>query len=111
VITLVEKYRCETKDELHARERYYIENNKCVNKVIPTRTTKEYNDSENGKEAKKRYRQSEHGKAKEKAYQMDYQQKLYFCDVCNSECLLQGKSRHFKSINHLKNVEKVKVNF
>ena len=41
-IVLVEKYPCSSKEELHARERYYIENNDCVNKVIPTRTPKEY---------------------------------------------------------------------
>lgn len=41
-ITLVEKYPCDTKEELHARERWYIENNNCVNKVVPKRTKKEY---------------------------------------------------------------------
>jgi hypothetical protein len=28
--------------ELNARERWWIENNECVNKYIPTRTDKEY---------------------------------------------------------------------
>jgi hypothetical protein len=28
--------------ELHQRERYFIENNECVNKVIPTRTDWEW---------------------------------------------------------------------
>ena len=38
-IVLLELYPCNTKDELHARERFHIENiNDCVNKVIPTRT-------------------------------------------------------------------------
>jgi hypothetical protein len=32
-IYLVEKYPCDTKDELHAREGYYIQNNECVNKI------------------------------------------------------------------------------
>jgi hypothetical protein len=41
-IVLVEKYPCTSKDELHARERYYIENNECVNKNIPNRTDAEY---------------------------------------------------------------------
>ena len=42
-IILLEK--CEnikSKDELHARERYFIENNVCVNKNKPHRTNKEY---------------------------------------------------------------------
>ena len=41
-IILVEFFPCNSKDELHQRERFYIENNDCVNKVIPTRTHKEY---------------------------------------------------------------------
>jgi hypothetical protein len=41
-IILVEKYPCNDKIELHKRERYYIENNECINKYIPSRTIKEY---------------------------------------------------------------------
>ena len=33
-IVLVEDYPCKRKEQLHARERWYIENNECVNKVI-----------------------------------------------------------------------------
>ena len=41
-IVLVEEYPCENKEQLNKRERYYIENNECVNKYIPTRTKSEY---------------------------------------------------------------------
>lgn len=42
-IVLLEKYPCKSKDELEARERYWIENTENVaNKNIPTRTLKEY---------------------------------------------------------------------
>jgi len=41
-IVLIEKYPSNNKEELHRRERHYIETLKCVNKVIPTRTRKEY---------------------------------------------------------------------
>ncbi len=41
-IILVEEYSCENRKQLEMRERFYIENNMCVNKVIPTRTTKEW---------------------------------------------------------------------
>ena len=41
-IELVENYSCQTKQELHKRERFYIDNNECINHVIPTRTPKEY---------------------------------------------------------------------
>jgi hypothetical protein len=41
-IELVELYPCNSKKELDERERFYILNNKCVNKQIPLRTRKEY---------------------------------------------------------------------
>lgn len=40
-IILLENYPCNNKQELHARERHYIELLDCVNKCIPTRTPKE----------------------------------------------------------------------
>ena len=42
VIVLVENFPCNSKEELHKRERFYIENNSCVNKQIPGRTIKEW---------------------------------------------------------------------
>ena len=36
-IFLAENYPCNNKDELRMRERFYIENNECVNKCIPIR--------------------------------------------------------------------------
>ena len=41
-IILLEKVPCDSKDELHARERYHIEKNECVNKLIPQRSDHEY---------------------------------------------------------------------
>lgn len=41
-IVLLEEFPCETKEQLHARERYFIDCNDCVNKVKPGRTTKEW---------------------------------------------------------------------
>jgi hypothetical protein len=41
-IILVEAYPCNNIHELKSRERWWIENNNCVNKQIPTRTTKEW---------------------------------------------------------------------
>ena len=40
--SLVENYKCNNKQELHARERYWIENNECVNRKVPGRTPKEW---------------------------------------------------------------------
>jgi hypothetical protein len=69
---------------LHQRERWYIENNECVNKYIPCRTVKEYyvdnkehilnhqKDYDNAnKEQKKIYQLKNADKIKE-------QQKLYY---------------------------------
>ena len=41
-IVLIEENNCENKEQLHRAERIHIENNICVNKVIPTRSDKEY---------------------------------------------------------------------
>jgi len=55
-IILVENYPCESKQELHARERHWIENTpNCCNKNIPTRTTNEYNNTPFAKQLRKEY--------------------------------------------------------
>lgn len=41
-IVLVENVKCDTKEELYRRERYYIENYPCVNKRVPLRTRTEF---------------------------------------------------------------------
>ena len=45
-IILIENYPCNSKKELETRERYFIENNICINKLIPRRTKKEYEQTE-----------------------------------------------------------------
>jgi hypothetical protein len=60
-IILVEEYPSDNKAQLEQRERFYIENNECVNKMIPTRTDKEYysKNAEKIKEySRKRYREN-----------------------------------------------------
>jgi len=41
-ICLVETVVCKSKEQLHQRERFWIEGNDCVNKFIPGRSGKEY---------------------------------------------------------------------
>lgn len=41
-IYLIEDFPCERKEQLLARERYFIESNACVNKKIPLRTKHEW---------------------------------------------------------------------
>jgi hypothetical protein len=48
-IVLIESFSCETKEELHKKERHYIESLECVNKNIPTRTDLEYRDANKDK--------------------------------------------------------------
>jgi hypothetical protein len=49
---LVENYPCNNKEELLMRERHYIENNKCINKVRPIISVAEH------KEKKKAYKEA-----------------------------------------------------
>lgn len=67
-IVLVEEFPCENKEQLGARERYWIENNECVNMIVPTRTRKEH--YEDTKDTIKKYYQSNKAKKQEqyKAY-------------------------------------------
>jgi len=67
-IILLENFPCESKDELHARERYYIESIECVNKCIPTRKIKEYNEKNKDKikEKMKEYRDNNKDKISDK---------------------------------------------
>jgi len=41
-IYLVQEYPCNSKEELQAKEGEYIKANKCVNKIVPGRTKKQY---------------------------------------------------------------------
>jgi hypothetical protein len=43
IIVLIENFSCNSKDELYSREAFYIKSIKCINKNIPLRTNKEYN--------------------------------------------------------------------
>lgn len=58
-IELIENYPCNNRDELNAREGYYIRTTDCVNKRIECRTKKEWRDEnkEYCKEHNKQYQQ------------------------------------------------------
>jgi len=80
-IVLLEACPCNSKDEQNAKESHYIRTMECVNKVIPDRSQKEYEDSEEGKAKRKAYRESIECKAKSKAlYQKNKEaiRKAYF---------------------------------
>ena len=73
-IILIEDYPCERKEQLHSRERYWIENIECVNKVLPTRTDKEYNEA--NKEKQDEYQQKYRLENKERLTEYHKQYRL-----------------------------------
>ena len=70
-ITLVEDYPCGRKEQLNMRERYFIENTNCVNKVIPMRTRQEYLEANKDKISLIRQEYNENNKDKIKQYYAD----------------------------------------
>lgn len=59
-IILIEKYECKCKDELHARERHWIDELKPeLNKVLPKQTQKEWRETPERKAYRKQYLQRE----------------------------------------------------
>ena len=89
-IILVEKYPCNSKEELLKRERYYIDNNLCCNKYIPTRTNQEYKKDKNSNQ---RYYVANKDKIA--------QHRNIKCEcACGGKFTIASKSRHNKSPKH-----------
>jgi len=102
-IILVEDYPCSTKEELLLRERYYIENNACINIQIPIR--------EEG-EAIKVYRENNREKLRIKnnicyAKNKDKYNEKFDCE-CGGKYAYQHKKRHSNSKKHLSFVKNLK---
>lgn len=92
-ICLIEKYPCRSKKELHMRERYWIEQIKCVNKSIPGRTKKEYD---------KCYRTKYGDKLREHDRKRD---KIKTTCICGLKLRKRGLKKHMKSSTHKKRME------
>jgi hypothetical protein len=131
-IFLVELYPCNLKIELGQRERYFIENNQCVNKCIPTQTIQEYRlknkekineqekkyyelNKEKINEQEKKYRQVNKEKISEKKkeyYQLNkekYKEKIkekHDCE-CGVKYTIGHKSRHLKTKKHLNYINQI----
>jgi hypothetical protein len=116
-IVLIENYPCENKDELHKRERHYIEKLECVNKFIPGRTNNEYYEA--NKEEKKIYQEA--NKDKIKLYHENYYEtnkeklkinydnyyeknkeklKLKCKCICGEFYTFTNKTQHIRSLKH-----------
>ena len=135
-IILLEKYPCESKEELLARERYWIEKKKkiCVNKRIPTRTMKEYyeENKQQIKEQMKEYYEANKEKlqGKNREYRLNNEQTIkkqrakyyeenkdsinetkkekYNCE-CGSCLRIADKLRHEKTAKHQKYLSEHKI--
>ena len=105
-IILIENYPCNDKYELEARERYHIENNVCVNKQFPGRTSREYYEA-NQEYIKSRVREYTHNHKEEiSVKQKEYREK-------NREERLMKKKECYqknKEIINQKNKEKYETN-
>ena len=122
IIVLVEDCPCERKEQLTARERFWIENNPCVNKVIPGRTKKQYNEDnrelqkkkckqyhkdniEAHKDRCKQYYEENKNKIKEnliKKYEKTREKQLekITCE-CGCQICRHSLTRHKKSQKHI----------
>jgi hypothetical protein len=89
-IVLIESYPCNSKDELHARERYHTNNIDCVNKI---KTQGMYNEL-GKKEYKKQYRETN----KEA---INTKKKVKHNCACGGKYTYVHKIQHLKSKKHL----------
>ena len=95
-IELVEDYPCNSRKELETRERFYIENNVCINKCIPTRTDAEY-----------RADNKEKIKTQSKQYTIDNKEKIreyksmQITCICSAIISKSNKARHERSKKHI----------
>ena len=101
-----------TKDELHARERIYVEALDCVNKIVPLRTQKEYYETNKDilLEKKKEYYETNKDILLEKAKEyyetnkdiLSEKKKEYY--ETNKDILLEKKKEYYKA-----NSDKIKA--
>jgi hypothetical protein len=71
-IELLELYPCNSKDELHKCERKWIEQLDCINKNIPGRTKREYNEANKDKNYEQHKQWNERNKEHIKLYEEAY---------------------------------------
>ena len=84
-IELLEDYPCETRDELHWKEREWMEKTDCVNERRPIVTLEEY------RERHKKYKKENREKINEK----------FNCE-CGGKFTCSNKAHHLKTKKHIK---------
>ena len=98
----MEECNVQTKDQLHQRERKYIEELECVNKVLPTRTKKEWRQDNREKD-----------RSISRHYHQTHKEQLsahYQCPICNGSYRHSNKSIHYKTKKHLTAVALLEYN-
>ena len=101
-IILIENYKCNNKDELRIRERYFIELNECVNINIPSRNKKRYN--QEFKESIAKQKQLYNKINYEKFLKIKQEKDInIFCE-CGKEHKHSNTSRHLRTSYHLKHI-------
>jgi hypothetical protein len=98
-IILLELFSCNNKDELHQRERYWIEQNKdlIINKIMPIANEIQR------KEHLKQYRELNKEKIKQ------YRTQPYKCD-CGSIIILDIKAQHKRTTKHKQYIKDNTIN-
>lgn len=106
-IVLLENCPCESKDQLKARERYYIESLDCVNKVIIGRTQKEYqrDNQEKIKKHKKEYYQQNKEIINEAQQQYYKSNKNQYSLLKLEEDRIKMQQRIQQELNYLLSIE------
>jgi len=129
-IVLLENYPCDTKDELLAREQYWIDNLKAngfkvINKNCTVHNHKQYmkqyetrdyvkvnrkkfRDQPEEKEKRKKRNQANRLKNPDyyKTYLAEYRKQKYACHYCKISVRLDHKVGHCKTIRHKNNMKK-----
>ncbi len=95
-IFLLELVNTSSKDELHKRERYYIESIPCINIRIPSRPQSEYMKIYDKEKAENRLKPKNNDSVKTQLHIY----KKYTCE-CGSEGAVENKKRHEKTQKHL----------
>ena len=122
-IVLIESYPCNSKDELHARERYQTNNIECVNKIKGQGMVNELGKKGYDKQYSEQYYKQNKDKLKEKfkAYYNDNKDKIiekskanheknkdiihsknnekHMC-ICGNSYTTSGKTQHIRSAKH-----------
>ena len=93
-IILVENYPCKSKDELTAREAYYIRNFDCGNKCVPGRTYKEYRENNKDKIAEQGKEYYQNNKDKFKQYRENNKDKIKQYREDNKDKILERKKQY-----------------